>query len=124
MFIDAISEANDSSFTIRNDFALTNSSPGYDLNSLGGTYSKNRYVFNLSRYVQSLVTKGFANRTLRIHAPYSTFPYLTPPDSDIATIQRFFVVNDPIAFGKVVLYGGAFPDPAKRMRLRIIYSKI
>jgi hypothetical protein len=124
MFIDAISEANDSSFTIRNDFALTNSSPGYDLNSLGGTYSKNRYVFNLSRYVQSLVTKGFANRALRIHAPYSTFPYLTPPDSDIATIQRFFVVNDPIAFGRVVLYGGAFPDPAKRMRLRIIYSKI
>lgn len=128
MFLDAINEANDSAFTIRNDFARVSSSPGYDLVSFGGVFSKNRYVFNLSRYVQSLVTKGFANRTLRIYAPYSTYPYPTTPDSDVPypanLSQRALVINEPVSYGRVVLFGGGHEDTTKRMRLRIIYSKI
>jgi hypothetical protein len=126
MFIEAINETGDSTFTIRNDFVLTNAAPLYDVNVLGGAYSNNRYVFNLSRYIQSLVTKGFMNRTLRIHAPYNLSTYFTSPSGDVPIgDKRFFVINDPMAFGRVVLYGGGYTaDPARRMRLRIIYSKI
>jgi hypothetical protein len=125
MFIDIPGpNGGDSAFTIRNDFVLSNSAPGYDIVGLGGTFSKNKYIFNLSRYVQSIVTKGYPNPTLRIYAPFSTQPYYVFPDNSVNTKKSFFVVNDPVAFGRIVLYGGAEQDTTKRMRLRIIYSKI
>lgn len=123
MFIDAISTAGDSAFTIRNDFLPVNASPGYDLNMLGGTYRNNQYVMNLSRYVQSIVTKKFTNYTLKIYAPFTTQPYYMPSNTDQASNKVGIIINTPVAAGRTVLYGGASTDP-KRMRLRIIYSKI
>lgn len=125
MFLDVINAANDSSFTIRNDFALTNSFPGYDLNSFGGVYSKSKYIFNLSRYVQSIVTKKFPNEILRLHAPFTTRPYYVQPNTNTVSgrVPLTLVISDPVAYGRVLLYGGASTDP-KRMRLRIIYSLI
>ncbi len=74
LFIDVINDAGDSAFTVRNDFIRSSSAPGYDVASLGGRFKDDKYVFNLSRYVQSLVTKKFPNSTLRIYAPFSTIP--------------------------------------------------
>ena len=52
----------------------------------------------------------------------TTTIYVTPDDQPVRKIP--IVINPRIAGGRVVLYGGGFPDITKRMRLRIIYSKI
>ncbi len=66
LFIDAINAANDSSFTLRNDFIPTTSSPGYEIVSLGGSLSARTGISSLShRYVQSIVTHQFPNPSLR-----------------------------------------------------------
>lgn len=125
LFIDALSQTGDSVFTIRNDFIFTNSGRGYDISSLGGQFNqyKQQYVFNLTRYVQSIVTKQQTNYTLRIHAPFTDIPYLLSPN-DVPVRVIPMVLNPTLAGGRVVLYGGAYADPTKKMRLRIIYSKI
>jgi hypothetical protein len=123
LFIEAFSTTEDSIFSIRNDFILTNSDPGYDVNSLGGIFKNNKYAFNLTRYVQSIVTKQQTSYTLRISSPFTVQPYfITSDDQPFRKIP--IVINSTIAGGRVVLYGGGFPDITKRMRLRIIYSKI
>jgi len=123
MFVDAFSTTGDSAFTIRNDFVPVNASPGYDVNLLGGIYRNNQYVFNLTRYVQSIVTKKLRNYTLRVYAPFTTQPNYMIDNTDQAGLRTFILVNSPVAAGRVVLYGGGSTDP-RRVRLRIIYSKI
>ncbi|MBO9571696.1 MAG: DUF4270 family protein [Chitinophagaceae bacterium] len=124
MFIDAINSTNDSAFTIRNDYIPTTSSPGYEVGSLGGDLKNDNYVFKLTRYVQSLVTYQYPNPWLRIYAPFSTQPYFTEINSISTGSRQYIIVNEPVAFGRVILYGGAAADTSKRLRLRIIYSKI
>ena len=123
MFIDAFSQTGDSIFTIRNDFIFTNSGRGYDINTLGGQFKDNKYIFNLTRYVQSIVTKKQTNYTLRVHAPFTVVPLLLSPNDQPGHIVPM-VLNTTLAGGRVVLYGGNNPDITKKMRLRIIYSKI
>ena len=124
MFIDAFSQTGDSIFTIRNDFIPANSARGYDINSLGGAFEDNKkYVFNLTRYVQSIVTKKQTDYTLRISSPFTTVPIYVNA-SDVPTSRIPMILNPTLAGGRVVLYGGAYPDITRKMRLRIIYSKI
>ncbi len=122
LFIEALS--GDTVFTIRNDFIPANSAIGYDLTTLGGTFSANKYVFNLSRYTQSILTKGYRNYTLRVSSPFIATPtFLTA--SDMNSNQPFpLIINPMLGGGRVIVYGGGFADPSKAMRLRIIYSKI
>ena len=125
MFIDAFSQTGDTIFAIRNDFIFTNSGRGYDLASLGGQLeNNNKYVFNLTRYVQSIVTKKQTNYTLRISAPFTNIPRQLTVDDKPGALRYPMVLNTTLAGGRVVLYGGNYPDLTKRMRLRIIYSKI
>lgn len=122
LFIEALS--GDTTATIRNDFVGINSSPGYDLTALGGVFKSNKYIFNLTRYVQSIVTKGYRNYTLKVSNPFIARPYFTT-SADIISGQRVpLIINPLIAGGRVVLYGGGYSDSTKAMRLRIIYSKI
>lgn len=123
IFIEAISTTGDSIFTIRNDFVRINQNPGYDVTLLGGIYRNNQYVFNLSRYIQSIVTKGFTDYKLRVYAPFYTQPYYIEEGTDKPTFRTQVFVNTPIAANRVVLYGGGSADP-KRARLRIIYSEL
>jgi len=124
MFVDAVNAAGDSAFTIRNDFMGTTSAPGYDLNMLGGVYRNGQYVFNLSRYVQSIITKKFTSYRLRIYAPFTTEPYYIPENSDVPSRQKVgIILNTPVAAGRVVLYGGGSTS-ALMPRLRIIWSKL
>jgi Domain of unknown function (DUF4270) len=123
LMIDAINNAGDSAFTIRNDFLLLNQYPGYDLTTLGGILHNDKYIFNLARYVQSIVTHQYRNYTLRIQTPFSYRPYFISPNTDHVSGKVLVALNKPVAFGRVVLYGGASTAP-QRMRLRIIYSKI
>jgi hypothetical protein len=122
LFIEALS--NDSVFTVRNDFIPTNTSPGYDINTLGGALRKDKYTFNLTRHVQSIVTKGYRNNTLRISSPFTVRPwYVTGNDAPFSILP--IIINSRLAGGRVVLNGGGYTaDTTKRMRLHIIYSKI
>ena len=123
LFIEAFSTTGDSIFTIRNDFIPSNTNPGYDVSTLGGIIRNDKYVFTLTRYVQSIVTKKETSYTLRISYPFTAQPYyLNSEDRIIGRIP--IVINPTLAGGRVVLYGGNNPDTAKRVRLRITYSKI
>ena len=122
MFIDAINAAGDSTFTIRNDFIYTGQGNGYDVANLGGSLSNKKYVFNLTRYLQSVVTKQMPYYTLRIYAPFFADPYLQSPAGTSVEMPTFLFVNSPIANGRLVAGGGS--SPTQKMKVRIIYSKI
>lgn len=117
LFMDAIDTANKRIITVPYDFNFENN---YNI-LFGGPIKNNRYIFNVSRYVQSIVTRKEKDYTLRLYAPYTTRP--TDFASGFLPITQV-PVNSPIAAGRVVLTGGSFSDPSKRVRLRIIYSKI
>ncbi len=122
LFVDAISLTGDSVFTIRRDFQLASSYFGYDITTLEGTYKDNSYRFNLSRYLQSIVTDKLPYYKLRVYVPYATYPYYEDPVGSKAALNSFLFINDWVAGGRVVLGGGSHAtQPAK---LRIIYSKL
>ena len=120
LFIDLINPAGDSSFVIPNDFVMTGNNT-YDINLIGGRLKDNKYTFNISRHIQSIVTNKKPNHTLRIYAPFIAQPYIFDPSFN--TFRRsLFLPNPRVAYGRVIVAGGS--HPTKKMRLRIIYSKI
>jgi len=122
MFIDAINAAGDSSFAIRNDFIYTGQGNGYDVANLGGDFKNNKYTFNLTRYLQSVVTKQLPYYTLRIYAPFFADPYLQGPTGTSVVMPTYLFVNSPISLGRLVAGGGS--STTQKMKVRIIYSKI
>lgn len=122
LFIDGINNTGDSTFTLRGDFQYTGTGVGYDVGTIRGDFVTNKYVFNLSRYVQSIVTRKLPSRTLRVYAPYRTDPYFEAPTGGTSILPTILFINSPIASGRAVLGGGS--NTTKKMRLRIIYSKI
>lgn len=86
----------------------------------GGILEKDgTYRFNLTRYVQSIITGRELNDSLRLFAPLQV-TYRLGANAPPFTIP----VNSGVAFGRIILGGGTHPDAASRLRLRIIYSKI
>jgi Domain of unknown function (DUF4270) len=76
------------------------------------------YNFNITRYVQGIVTRKEPNKTLRLFAPF---------ELDYTKNLGFFAkyrYTNSLAYGRVKLYNGNLPNGNTRMRLRIIYSKI
>ncbi|HEY0355060.1 MAG TPA: DUF4270 family protein [Flavisolibacter sp.] len=90
-----------------------------DYSMFGGELKSNTYKFNITRYVQGILTRNERNDTLRLYAPFKTIVY-SQALSDIASLP----VNSRIADGRVVLGGGSYVVPNQRLRLRIIYSKL
>lgn len=134
LFLDAETTDRDSAYTIQNDFLLTpvTGTIGRYLGNFdvfGGQLKNNQYKFTLTRYVQGIITRKEPNQTLRLSAPYEPAPFFVPPGkfADYApkslSILSFGVIDQP-AKGRVVLWGGSAPDPAKKLQLYIIYSKI
>ena len=129
LFLDAIDNVNNKFITIPNDFVFDFPNQFYNIAETGGIFHSDRYIFNLSRYVQSIVTRDTTNYTLRLYAPFRTNPTQRYHGGEITLFPPFaytgMAVNTPIAKGRVVVAGGSYTvNPAKRMRLRIIYSKI
>lgn len=69
------------------------------------------YNFNVSRYVQNLVTKGTTNYELRLYAP-----------SQLTYYGNTYSYNNNLAFGRLRIGSGSNPD--YKLRMRIIYSKL
>lgn len=86
----------------------------------GAGHTVKRYTFNLSRYVQNLVTRNSFNAVFRLRAPY----YIVNPtpfvDKCSQIVPMFSHLMNNIAVGRVKLNGSN--NTPTRIRLRIIYS--
>ncbi len=69
------------------------------------------YTFNLTRYVQNLVTKGGTNYRFRVYAPYNLNYY-----------GFSLTYKNNLAFGRVKIGSGT--NANYRLRMRIVYSRI
>lgn len=126
LFIDAISSTGDSLFTIRRDFIPnTSSGIGYDVASLEGYYKDKQYKFNLSRYIQSIVSNKLPYYDLRVYSPYATYPYYEGYyGNSFSLLSSYLFISDFIAAGRVVVGGGSHSDENKKAYLRIVYTKL
>ncbi len=118
LFLDLIDSTNNIVRSVPTDFS-TDYQGSYNSADFGGIIKQNRYTFNLTRSIQGIVTHKDAVYSYRLYAPYSTWPLYSPQVSFNGYPIR---VNANIAAGRVVVGGGS--NPTKKMRLRIIYSKI
>lgn len=119
LMIDKMNQTGDSAFLLFNDQSPNlNGSINFDV--FGGSYKNGGYNFNISRHVQGIITRREPNDTLRMYAPLRTTLFVNRNSATKITVP---VINR-IAEGRVVLGGGNHPDPAKRLRLRIIYSNL
>jgi hypothetical protein len=92
---------------------------GYRRTKLDAVTGKERkyYTFNISRYVQQIVTDHTRAYDMRLFAPFS-FNY--PQYS-----TTFIPFGNNIAFGRVRIGSGSInTNPNYRMKLRIVYSKL
>lgn len=119
LLLDRKSPSSDSAYTFENDWEV-----GFDgslnLAAFGGSLrSDNSYRFNITRYVQGIVTRKDRSDSLRLYAPLRSNLFAKNLGQYISIPNL-----DNIAKGRVVLYGPAATDPAMRLRLRIIYSNL
>lgn len=78
------------------------------------------YRFNISRYVQSIVTKGKSSLTLRLRAPDYVSNDAVYNDWCGQTIGPFSTARNNISDGRVKLNGTN--NTSTRIRLRVVYS--
>jgi hypothetical protein len=119
LVLDRINKTGDTAFLLDKDLVPSSSGTlGFDL--FGGTLKSDQtYRFNITRYVQGIITRQERNDTLRIYAPLRTTIY-----SPVLKQKITVPVLDRIAEGRVILAGGNYFDPKYRLRLRIIYSNL
>jgi len=124
LYLDAYDSAKANFRTIPFDFGI-DFSGGINAGSFGmvgkpaifGPNTITVWRFNLTRYVQHIVTNHNTNYSLRLSSPN----YIKEIYSGNETTQQFSV-NPTIAKGRLRVGGGN--HSTQRMRLRIIYSKI
>ena len=122
LFLDRVSATGDSLLTFDADMLLSNNFTNYtyEINTFGGLIkSDSTYRFNISRYVQSMVTNRTANYKMRLYTPVRTFVF----SPGYNAINQIYVTDQP-GYGRVVLAGGSYINPAKRLRMRLVYSKL
>ena len=124
MFCDAIDSNRNIFRTIPIDFLIEQGT--YSADAFGGIFKSEKTFFNMTRYVQGIVTRKDSIYSFRIYAPYSTNPRLSLGGTTETYYPFGFAlyVNSPISYGRVVVGGGNHPDPSKRMKMRIVYTKI
>lgn len=125
------SSLNNGNFTpIPCDFSATELQTGFQY--LGGQLKtitdsssgqrRGEYVFNISRYLQSIVTKGKSSLHLRLSAPDFVRNTSTYTDWCGQTIGPFSTPRNNIGDGRVKINGTN--NTATRIRLRVVYSKL
>jgi hypothetical protein len=122
LFLDRINNTGDTAFTFDVDMSVNVSGPDYTFNFAsfgGGLKTDSTYRFNLSKYVQDIITLKKHNDSLRLYAPVRAFVY----SERFGRISQMYITGQP-AYGRVVLGGGSYAISGKRLRLRVIYSKL
>ena len=109
-----------SSNELNTGFQYLGGQRAFTTNSSGQSIAE--YHLNITRYVQSIVTKGKQNLTLKLSAP----DYVTNTSSYVdwcgQGIGPFSVMRNNTAEGRVVL-NGTNSTPT-RVRLHVVYSKL
>ena len=81
------------------------------------------YDINVSRYVQKTITSKGPNYPMRLfpgfRIQYPQYPNTFFPANGLS-------LNNPLAFGRIKVKSGSFPDPDKKvkMRMTVIWSKV
>ncbi len=123
LFLDHINSNADTAFTFDVDMDVQAIQADFDYNFTsfgGGLRSDSTYRFKISKYVQDIITLKAPNHTLRLFAPVRAFVF----SKRFNAISQMYISGQP-AYGRVVLGGGNYAiNPEKRMRLRIVYSKL
>jgi Domain of unknown function (DUF4270) len=82
------------------------------------------WKFNISRYVQNVLTRREPLHELRILTAAEVFDIYQPSILGGAALIPPTGLNASIGRGRVRLAGGNYADPTKKMRLRIVFSRI
>ncbi len=122
LFLDAMGSVKPDSILAIPNYDFRAESGGYNIGEFGGFLQNDIYNFNLTRYVQGIVTRHEPVLTLRLNSVF--YPILYYRDPQFGLSPYGFNLSTKIGFGRVVVKGGSYADPTKRLRLRIIYSKI
>jgi hypothetical protein len=133
LLLSAIDTVENRKYNIPNDYIFS-ANGGPNVGNFGGSvlsksvagYNKiAAYSFDISRYVQGIVTRKDSSYTLRISAPTNDSILYKPPYPQVAAVQVYYLSpqeGNDIANGRVRLGGGT--HTRFRMRLRIIFSRI
>ena len=105
-------------------------SGGVDFNYFGG-YARTRYNYvgekvvyyalNTTRHVQQILSKGTPNYTMRLYPAYEVY---YPQYTTASSVASAIPYSNPLAFGRIRLKGGNYPDKLRKVRMVIIWSKI
>lgn len=121
LFLDRINTAGDTAFILNNDMAF-NSDLSPNFGSFGGRLRPDgTYRFNITKHVQNIITRGAPNQVLRLYAPFETRPVTAPFLNNGTNIP---IVVTQQGYGRLAAGGGTYPDPERRLRLRIVYSRL
>lgn len=134
LYLAAISQNADSAtyrFHLPYDVALGQGGAVTNLASFGGSpinakdasgNSIVNYNFNITRYIQGIITRGERVHDLYLFAPVQDYIYASYNSTQLYPI--FTSDLNYAAFGRVRLIGGNNTQLTRKMRLRIIYSKL
>ncbi len=86
---------------------------GFERKAADAFGSRSFYTFNLTRYVQNLVTQKTTNYAFRVYAPYNLNYY-----------GFKLIYKNNLAFGRVKIANGNNTNNRLRLRMRIVYSNI
>ena len=81
------------------------------------------WKFNVSRYIQNYFTGNEPLHEMRLFAPYVVYD-IYKPNQNVVGFYYGIGLNSAVARGRVRVAGGSYSDVNKRMRLRIVYSRI
>jgi hypothetical protein len=127
LFLDAYDTAKKTYRTIPYDFTIDGNgnynSGSFGMNGKSTVDAVNNPIkvwkFNITRYIQNVLTKKEPLHDFRVTAPFVLKDYFRALGSDYL---QTFSLNPEVLAGRVRLGGGN--HPTQRMRLRIIYTKI
>lgn len=106
-------------FTVTN-FATLGGRPIYKADNNGNRVAS--YNFDISRYVQDIATNKAKVYDLYLNAPW--FDFASPTELSPYSYPLASSAINPPAIGRVRLFGGTSLQNTKKMRIRIIYSKL
>jgi hypothetical protein len=75
------------------------------------------YDINISRHVQQIVTNGTINYSMRLYPAFRMYYPQYPGASEIP-------YDNPLAYGRVKIKSGHYPDSRVNMKLIVIWSKV
>jgi hypothetical protein len=115
--------AGDTIYRLSDDLLSMGEGFSVNLNNFGGRLlGDSTYRFNITRHVQEIISHAEPNTKLQLYLPYEDVVYLDTKDPK--KNKRLLHVLPFIAAGRVVLGGGNFSNPTRRVRLRLIYSNL